>query len=72
MMLAVASSEVENSLKVFAEDWHSGLDAAQRMAAEASASIVIDPDAAETTCPACMTTFATGPEFCPDCGLCVG
>jgi len=50
-------------------DFHDqGLTAAQRAAAD----IVLDFDAEEMTCPACLTTFATGPDRCPDCGLAFG
>jgi len=38
----------------------------------AAADIVLDFDAEEMTCPACLTTFATGPDRCPDCGLSFG
>ena len=72
MSLAVASTDARKSLEIFAEQWTSGLDEEQLAAARAAADIVIDPEAAETTCPACLTTFATGPAECPDCGLCLG
>lgn len=68
----VASPDVERCRELFASDWRSGLDADQLAAAEAAAAVVIDPSAAETTCPACLTTFKTGPTECPDCGLCIG
>ena len=68
----VASPDVERCQEVFAHDWRSGLDDEQLAAAQAAADIVIDPSAAETTCPACLTKFATGPTECPDCGLCIG
>ena len=35
----------------------------------AAARTVVDFDAAETTCPACGTSFATDATRCPDCGL---
>lgn len=35
----------------------------------ALAEAVYDPDAAEATCPACATVFATTLTECPDCGL---
>ncbi len=38
----------------------------------AAADAVINFDAAEITCPACGTSFATGPTECPDCGLFLG
>ena len=68
----VASRDVERCQEVFAHDWQAGLDADQLAAAQAAADIVIDPSAPETTCPACMTTFKTGPTECPECGLCIG
>lgn len=38
----------------------------------AAADAVVDFNAADMTCPACATTFATGPSECPDCGLFLG
>jgi hypothetical protein len=35
--------------------------------------VVVDLDAEQTQCPACLTTFATaGVSRCPDCGLAFG
>ena len=48
--------------------WSSGLSEAEQLSAE----IVVDHDAAEMQCPACLTTFATGPKECPECGLFLG
>jgi hypothetical protein len=48
------------------------MDPGQFEAAARASEVVIDPDAPETTCPACLTTFATGPSECPDCGLFLG
>lgn len=48
------------------------MDEEQMIAAAQASQVVIDPNAAETTCPACLTTFATGPSACPDCGLVIG
>jgi hypothetical protein len=70
--LVVARAEAPAALAVFDKDWRRGMSDEQIAALEASAGIVIDPDAAETTCPACLTTFATGPAECPDCGLVLG
>jgi hypothetical protein len=53
-------------------DWRDNLDPEQLAAVDAASAIVIDPSAPETTCPACLTTFKTGPSTCPDCGLCIG
>ena len=36
----------------------------------ALADNVYNPEAAEATCPACGTTFATTLTTCPECGLC--
>jgi rubrerythrin len=47
------------------DEWRRNASEAERRAAEA----VIDHNAVEITCPACTTTFATGPTACPDCGL---
>jgi Zn finger protein HypA/HybF involved in hydrogenase expression len=68
----VASHDVGAFQEIYHNDWRRGLDQHQVEAAEAAASIYIDPEAAETTCPACMTTFATGPAECPECGLYLG
>jgi Zn finger protein HypA/HybF involved in hydrogenase expression len=54
------------------QEFHdTGLTAAERAAAD----LVVDLEAAETTCPACLTTFATAgvaDGCCPDCGLNLG
>ena len=70
--LEIARSDAGAAAAVFEQDWRAGLDAEQIAALEAAAAIVIDPEAAETTCPACLTTFATGPMQCPECGLTIG
>jgi hypothetical protein len=69
LWLAVAAEDAQAAAEVFDRDWRSGLDAEQLAALDAASRIVIDPDAPETTCPACLTTFATGPASCPECGL---
>ncbi len=38
----------------------------------AASDAVINFNAAEITCPACGTSFPTGPAECPDCGLFLG
>ncbi len=68
----MASHDVARCQEIFSDEWVSGLDEGQREAAAAAADIVIDPSAPETTCPACLTKFATGPSECPECGLCIG
>ncbi|MBI5503281.1 MAG: hypothetical protein HY899_00655 [Deltaproteobacteria bacterium] len=72
LWLGVARDDVQAAVAVMEGDWRAGLDPHQIEALERAAHIVIDPDAAETTCPACLTTFATGPTECPDCGLRIG
>ena len=36
---------------------------------QAIAEGVLDFNAEEMTCPACLTTSPTGPKACPECGL---
>ncbi len=72
LYLTVAREDAPAARSVFDQDWKRGLSEEQIAALEASAGIVLDPGAAEMTCPACLTTFATGPSECPDCGLVVG
>ena len=67
-MLAVASQDAERAKLTLETRWMDGLDAAERE----SASIVLDFGAEQMTCPACLTSFATGPRECPDCGLFLG
>jgi hypothetical protein len=70
--LVVARENAPAALAVFDKDWRHGMSEEQIAALEARAEIIIDPDAAETTCPACLHTFSTGPAQCPDCGLTIG
>jgi hypothetical protein len=72
LYLVVAREDAPAAFEVFDSDWRRGLSEEQLAALNAASSIVIDPDAAETTCPACLTTFPTGPTECPECGLSVG
>lgn len=72
LSLAVAREDVEAAAALFDRDWRAGLDPEQIAALDAASRIVIDPEAPETTCPACLTTFATGPSKCPECGLGLG
>ena len=72
LYLVVAREEQSQALAVFDAEWKRGLTAEQVAALEAASGILVDPEAAEMTCPACLTTFATGPEECPDCGLALG
>lgn len=72
LYLVVARDDAQAALAVFDQEWKRGLSPEQLAALEASAGIVLDPEAAETTCPACLHTFETGPVECPDCGLALG
>ena len=54
----VASTDAERFRSFYEADWRAGLDADQLAAADAAHAVVIDPDAPETTCPACLTTVA--------------
>lgn len=72
LWLAVAPTDVQAAAEIFNRDWRANLDAEQIAALDAASHIIIDPDAPETTCPACLTTFATGPSSCPECGLGLG
>jgi len=72
LWLEVAREDAQPAVEVFDRDWRAGLDEEQIAALEAASGIVIDPEAHETTCPACLTTFATGPIECPECGLRIG
>lgn len=67
-MLAVASGDIDVAKATLEARWLDHLDDNEREAA----SIVLDFGAEEMTCPACLTTFATGPNECPDCGLFLG
>ena len=67
-MLAVASGDIDVAKATLDAHWLDHLDDAERDAA----NIVLDFGADEMTCPACLTTFATGPKECPDCGLFLG
>jgi hypothetical protein len=72
LWLEIAREDAQAAAEVFDRDWRAGLDEEQIAALQAASQIVIDPEASETTCPACLTTFATGPVECPECGLRVG
>jgi len=72
LYLLVAREHAQAAFAVFDSDWRRGLSDEQVAALEAASAVVLDPVAAETTCPACLTTFATGPVECPDCGLSIG
>jgi len=63
--LAVASFDLADSAEVIQDQWKEGLSPEEAAAAE----MVVDFDAEETTCPACMTTFKPDIPMCPGCGL---
>jgi len=48
--------------------WARDLDPEQRAAAE----LVVDLDAEESTCPACLSPIPGGATRCPGCGLRLG
>ena len=69
----------ELSLQVRRQDAAEAIDVLQREHARstgleehdtAHTDAVFDPQAAETTCPACGCRFATTTTVCPECGLC--
>jgi hypothetical protein len=72
LYLTVAREDAAAAMAVFDQVWKRGLSDEQIAALEAASQIVLDPNALEMTCPACLTTFATGPAECPDCGLALG
>jgi hypothetical protein len=66
--LAVASQDVGRAKEALDAQWRDLLEEGQG----GSADIILDHTKDEMTCPACLTTFPTGPEECPDCGLYIG
>jgi len=65
MGLAVASRDLQSARLVLEERWARDLTPVAR----ASAELVVDLEAAETTCPACLASFAPSAPRCPSCGL---
>ena len=69
MVLAVASANLDRAHAVVKSFYDRGLTDEERRVAD----IVMDFNADEVTCPACLTTFANepplGPERCPECDL---
>ena len=57
-------------MQLIDQRWSKDLPAEARQSAE----MVLDLDAEQTTCPACMTEFAPAAAGgrCPDCGLVFG
>ena len=66
--LAVASQDVQRVMQLLEDRWRDLLEGDQGN----SADIVLDFSSQEMTCPACLTTFPTGPDECPSCGLFLG
>jgi len=52
-------------VEVIQDQWKAGLSPEEAAAAE----LVVDLDAEETTCPACLTAFRPDVLACPGCGL---
>lgn len=65
MWLAVAGPDLPAARAALDEHWARDLDPRERAASE----LVVDFDAEETTCPACLTSFAPTDPRCPSCGL---
>lgn len=68
MALAVASEHADEVKGILEKRWRDSLEDSQVEAAD----IILDFGAEEMTCPACLTSFATGPKECPECGLFLG
>ncbi len=68
MQLAVASEHGPVAARAVDDHWAKDLSPEERAASE----LVVDLDAEEATCPACLTTFRTGTNRCPGCGLRLG
>jgi len=65
MWLAVASRDLESAREVLDACWSRDLTPLAR----ASAELVVDLEADQTTCPACLAGFAPSEPRCPSCGL---
>jgi hypothetical protein len=65
MWLAVASQDAAAGIAVVEEQWAEGVSPE----ALAAASSVVDLDAEQTACPACMEPMPGGSSRCPGCGL---
>lgn len=57
--------DLAESAEVIQSRWAEGLTPEQAAATD----LVVDFDAEETTCPACLTTFKPDAPMCPGCGL---
>jgi hypothetical protein len=67
VVLVCASADKPMATQVLTAHWAG--DSAEAVAA---AGHVIDLDAEQATCPACMTSFPTDATRCPGCGLRLG
>ncbi len=67
-MLAVASHQAQLALEQIEAHFTDGMTARER----ASVETVIDLDADENNCPACLEPFKGHPTRCPSCGLRIG
>ena len=66
LVLVTPVDQVEAAREAIEAHWNGELPDDERFAAEA----VVDLDADEATCPACMTPFPTSDTSrCPECGL---
>ncbi len=63
--LAVASENLADGIELMQDSWKSNLSPEEI----ASTEMVVDFDAEQTTCPACMTIFRPETPMCPGCGL---
>jgi hypothetical protein len=57
--------DLADGVEVIQDQWRAGLSPEEAAAAE----LVVDLDAEETTCPACLTAFRPDVLSCPGCGL---
>jgi hypothetical protein len=67
-VLAVASHQAQLALEQIEAHFTHGMTDRER----ASVETVIDLDADENTCPACLEPFRGHPSRCPSCGLRIG
>lgn len=68
MQLAVAGHQAEAALAEIENHFTHGMTERER----ASVETVIDLDADENNCPACLEPFKGHPTRCPSCGLRIG
>jgi hypothetical protein len=65
LLLVTLPENLDAARSALEAHWNDDLDDD----AKAAVSTVVDLDAAEATCPACMNTFPTDATRCPECGL---